>query len=80
MKTILFIDGRNFLDKINLIINPNKDKNKEVDFSIYNFKELIDKTLSGINIDKKNILFWEINRAPRNCQKVKRAYRKTEIA
>lgn len=51
MKTILFIDGRNFLTKISSALNVGRNKN--IDFSIYNFKGLIDKALDGINIDRK---------------------------
>jgi len=51
MKTILFIDGRNFISKIDSILNPKKEK--EVDFSIYNFAGLLNKVLSGISIDRK---------------------------
>ena len=53
MKTILFIDGRNFISKIESVLNPEKEKGKEVDFSIYNFAGLLDKVLTGISIDKK---------------------------
>ena len=53
MKTILFIDERNFISKIKSILNPEKEKEKEVDFSIYNFAGLLDKVLAGISIDKK---------------------------
>ena len=53
MKTIIFIDGRNFISKINSILNSTGKKEKEVDFSIYNFSGLLDKVLSGVNIDRK---------------------------
>jgi len=53
MKTILFIDGRNFISKINLVLNSNNNKEKEVDFSIYNFIGLFDKALTGISVDRK---------------------------
>lgn len=53
MKTILFIDGRNFLSKISNTLNPSKEKEKDVNFSIYNFKGLIDKVLEGLIIDRK---------------------------
>jgi len=43
MKTILFIDERNFISKIKSILNPEKEKEKEVDFSIYNFAGLLDR-------------------------------------
>lgn len=53
MKTILFIDGRNFIKKIEAVINPNNDKEKKVDFSTYNFTGLLDKVLAGVSIDRK---------------------------
>lgn len=62
MKTILFVDGRNFIGKINSILNPEKDKNKEVDFSIYNFAGLLDKALAGISIDKKIFYIGKLTR------------------
>ncbi|HLD38101.1 MAG: hypothetical protein A3G45_00150 [Candidatus Staskawiczbacteria bacterium RIFCSPLOWO2_12_FULL_37_15] len=49
MKIILFIDGRNFISKINSIFNSKK----EIDFSTYNFSGLFDRALSDIKIDKK---------------------------
>jgi len=67
MKTILFIDGRNFIDKISSVLNPNKEK--DIDFSIYNFSELIDKTLSGINIDKKIFYFGKLIKHPETVKK-----------
>ena len=51
MKTILFIDGRNFISKVNIVLNFGRDKN--VDFSVYNFKGLFDKVLADIKIDRK---------------------------
>lgn len=51
MKTILFIDGRNFISKINSVVNPSRGK--EVNFSIYNFAGLLDKVLADIIVDKK---------------------------
>ncbi len=46
MQTILFIDGRNFISKIEAI-------KKDVDLSTYNFAGLLNKVLSGIKVDKK---------------------------
>ncbi len=67
MKTILFIDGRNFIDKISSVLNPNKEK--DIDFSIYNFSGLIDKALSGINIDKKIFYFGKLIKHPETVKK-----------
>jgi len=49
METILFVDGRNFISKINYILNSKK----EIDFSVYNFSGLFDKVLSDVKVDKK---------------------------
>ena len=53
MKTILFIDGRNFISKIDSVLNPDIKNKKEIDFSVYNFLGLFNKVLSEIKIDKK---------------------------
>ena len=58
MKNILFIDGRNFISKMESIISPNREK--ETDFSIYNFGSLINKVLAGIKIEKKIFYFGRI--------------------
>jgi len=62
MKTIIFIDGRNFIGKINSVLNPEKEKNREVDFSIYNFAGLLDKVLENISIDKKIFYLGRLTR------------------
>lgn len=67
MKTILFIDGRNFIDKINSILNPNGEE--DIDFSIYNFKGLIDKVLTKINIDRKIFYFGKLIKHPETIKK-----------
>ncbi|PIP23404.1 MAG: hypothetical protein COX90_01615 [Candidatus Nealsonbacteria bacterium CG_4_10_14_0_2_um_filter_38_17] len=67
MKAILFIDGRNFIDKIDSILNPNKEK--DIDFSIYNFKGLLDKVLAGINIDRKIFYFGRLIKHPETIKK-----------
>jgi len=62
MKTILFIDGRNFISKINSVVNPDNNKEKEVNFSIYNFTGLLDKVLAGITIDRKIFYIGRLTR------------------
>ena len=49
----LFIDGRNFISKMASVFNPDNNKNKEIDFSLYDFAGLFNKVLSGIKIDRK---------------------------
>lgn len=49
MKIILFIDGRNFISKINSIF----DYKKEINFSTYDFSGLFGKVLPDMKIDKK---------------------------
>jgi uncharacterized LabA/DUF88 family protein len=51
MENILFIDGRNFISKIESIFALNNKK--DIDLSIYNFIGLLNKVLSEIKIDKK---------------------------
>lgn len=51
MGNILFIDGRNFISKIESILDSNNKK--DVDIVIYNFAGLLNKALSEIKIDKK---------------------------
>jgi uncharacterized LabA/DUF88 family protein len=69
MKTILFIDGRNFLDKITSILSPDPDKKESIDFSAYNFKGLIDKVLSGINVDRRIFYFGKLLKHPETLEK-----------
>ena len=57
MKTILFIDGRNFISKIDSVI---KAKREKTDFSIYNFKGLFNNVLAGIKIDRKIFYFGKL--------------------
>ncbi len=66
MKTILFIDGRNFISSIR-DINPNEKE--DIDFSIYNFQGLIDKVLTGINIDRKIFYFGKLLKHPETLKK-----------
>lgn len=70
MKTILFVDGRNFISKIDFILNSNKNKN--TDFSIYNFKDLIDKVLSGIVVDRKIFYMGKLIEHPETLNKSKK--------
>jgi len=53
MQTILFIDGRNFISKISYILNPGNSKEKQINFATYNFSGLLNKVLTGIELDKK---------------------------
>lgn len=45
------MDGRNFISKIDAVLHENKIKN--ADYSLYDFRGLIKKVLSGIQIDRK---------------------------
>lgn len=67
MKTILFIDGRNFISKMKFILDP--DQNKDIDFSIYNFIGLFEKVLSNIKIDKRIFYFGRIIKDTRTEKK-----------
>lgn len=50
---ILFIDGRNFISKMASVLNLDNNKDKEINFSLYDFAGLFNKVLSGIKIDRK---------------------------
>ena len=69
MKNILFIDGQNFINGINIILNQKKDKN--INFSIYDFLGLIEKVLKGINIDKKVFYLGRLLEHPDTAEKSK---------
>ena len=66
MKTILFIDGRNFLDKVSFV-----NSKKDIDFSVYNFAGLINKVLSDIKIDRKIFYFGKLSEHPQTVEKSK---------
>lgn len=74
MKTVLFIDGRNFIDKISLIFHSGAKK--EVDLSIYDFKGLIDKVLVGINVDRKIFYFGRLMEHPETIEKSRELIKK----
>ena len=67
MKIILFIDGRNFINKISSIVDPKEEK--DIDFSIYNFKGLFDKVLTKININNLQPAIKELEK-----KKIERIY------
>lgn len=77
MKTILFIDGRNFLEKISSIFEPSNQK--EVDFSIYNFRGLIDKVLLGIKVDRVIFYFGKLSEHSATIDKSKELIEKQRL-
>lgn len=74
MKTILFIDGRNFLDKIRSAVSQ-----KDIDFSIYNFKGLIDKVLSEIKTDERIFYFGKLIEHPETIEKSRELIKKLRL-
>lgn len=66
---MLFIDGRIFLSKISEIINPDLNKKEVIDFSIYNFKGIIDKVLKDLIIDRKIFYFGKLLEHPETLEK-----------
>ncbi|OGZ62697.1 MAG: hypothetical protein A2998_00405 [Candidatus Staskawiczbacteria bacterium RIFCSPLOWO2_01_FULL_37_25b] len=74
MKVILFIDGRNFLDKIRSAVSQ-----KDIDFSIYNFKGLIDKVLSEIQTDERIFYFGKLIEHPDTIEKSKELIEKLRL-
>jgi uncharacterized LabA/DUF88 family protein len=67
MKTILFIDGRNFIHKAEEILKGNK--RGSFDFSNYNFSGLIDKVFTGVKIDRKIFYFGRLIKHPETVEK-----------
>jgi uncharacterized LabA/DUF88 family protein len=74
MKTILFIDGRNFLDKIRSAVGY-----KYVDFSIYNFKGLADKVLSEVKTDERIFYIGKLIKHPDTIEKSKELIEKLRL-
>ncbi len=58
MESVLFIDGRNFISKINAVLHENKIR--DVDYSLYDFSGLIRKVLAGIEIDQKRFYLGKL--------------------
>jgi len=77
MKTILFIDGRNFIDKISSILSQNKEK--DIGFSIYDFKGLINKVLAEVKIDRKIFYFGRLTEHPETVEKSKELIEKQRL-
>ena len=67
MKTTIFIDGCNFLSKIDDVLNPNKDR--QIDFSLYNFSALLEQVLSGLKVDRKIFYIGKLLKHPETLQK-----------
>lgn len=69
MESILFIDGRNFIGKIEAVLNLHNKKG--ADLSIYNFLGLFNKVLSDsdIKIDKKIFYISKLIRHPETKEK-----------
>jgi len=74
MKVILFIDGRNFLDKIRSAVSQ-----KDIALSIYNFKGLIDKVLSEIQTDERIFYFGKLIEHPDTIEKSKELIEKLRL-
>lgn len=55
MSTILFIDGENFVKKLQAVLK--QEEQPKVEPYLYDFKGLLDKILQGIEIDKKLFYF-----------------------
>jgi len=67
MKTILFIDGRNFIDKIRFAIDPGRKR--EIDFSTYDFDGLINQALADVKIDRKLFYLGRLIKHPETTKK-----------
>lgn len=69
MKTILFIDGENFRKKLKFVFEDNNRKVPK--WHEYNFSNLLDKALAGIQIEEKFFYFAKIKEHPKTIKKSK---------
>lgn len=69
MKTILFIDGENFIKKIRTVFEVEKKPKPQLD--TYNFKGLPNKVLKDIKIDKAIFYFAHLKEHPDTKEKSK---------
>lgn len=61
-RTILYIDGQNFLGKLKDVFKA--EKKPEPDWSKYNFMALLEETLEGIKVDNYTIYLAKIHWHP----------------
>lgn len=69
MKTILFIDGENFVKKLKAVLGT--DKNSRLQLDAYDFKGLFNKVLKDIKIDKTVCYFAHLKEHPDTKEKSK---------
>lgn len=67
MQTILFIDGENFIKKLQAVLKQETQAKLEPHF--YDFKRLFDKVLQGIEIDKNLFYFARLKEHPETREK-----------
>lgn len=74
MKTILFIDGENFLKKMKVILNSSS-----LNFSKYDFRGLFDKVLKDIKVDEFIFYFARIKEHSETKKKSKELIEKQRL-
>lgn len=67
MKTTLFIDGRNFLGKLEDVFQ--RENRSRPEWAAYNFRGLLDHVLKGITIDDQIFYFAKIKEHPATQEK-----------
>lgn len=67
MKTILFIDGRNFLEKLEDVFEFEKTSVPE--WKNYNFRGLLNHVLQGVHVDESIFYFAKIREHPYTKEK-----------
>ena len=77
METVLFIDGENVKGKIKDVFKELR-KDSPV-WHEYNFKNLFDRVLDGIKIDRKVFYFAKIKEHEQSREKSRRRRRYTRI-
>lgn len=83
MKTILFVDGENFKNKIYSILLQEKLIGQinisQIPWDRYNFQDLFNKTLKGILPDEVNFYFGKLSQHPETLKKSKELIEKNRL-
>lgn len=67
MQIILFIDGENFVKKLQAVLK--QEGQSRIESHLYDFKGLVDKVLQGTNIDKKLFYFARLKEHHKTIEK-----------
>lgn len=69
MRTILFVDGRNFIGKLEEVFETEQKPVPKWD--TFNFSGLLSRVLENISIDEQRVCFAKLNEHPETLDKSK---------